>query len=96
MNQPLPTPAITDAQGRVVLEAYEVAELGGFLAGITGWVADGHPGWQNLGFHVGMALDLPEDGWLDDTHKALKVLDKWVERLNPPSVTIRTTHRRWR
>ena len=85
----------TPGEGRVVLEACEAAELGGLLAGIAGWIADGHAGFQNMGFHVSMTLNLDYTGGLGDLDAVFRVLDNWVERLNPPAVTVRTTHRRW-
>ena len=96
MIHPPSTPPTADAQGRVVLEACEVAELGAFLAGIAGWVADGHNGWQNMSLHVGMALDLPGPDDLGDLDAIFETLDRWVERLNPPEAVVRTTDRRWR
>ena len=86
----------TPGEGRVVLEACEAAELGGLLAGIAGWIADGHPGFQNMGLHVGMALNLDCPDGLGDLNAVFGVLDTWVGRLNPSTVTVRTTHRRWR
>ena len=94
MRGPSSTPCTPDGD-RVVLEACEVAELGGLLAGIAGWIADGHAGFQNMGFHVSMTLNLDYTGGLGDLDAVFRVLDIWVERLNPPAVTVRTTHRRW-
>ena len=87
--------ASTPDGDQVVLEAADAAELGGLLAGLAGWIADGHAGFQNMGFHVSMTLNLDYTGGLGDLDAVFRVLDNWVERLNPPAVTVRTTHRRW-
>ena len=94
MRGPSSTSSTPDGD-QIVLEAADAAELGGLLAGIAGWIADGHPGFQNMGLHVGMALNLDGPDGLGDLDAAFRVLDNWVERLNPPAVTVRTTHRRW-
>ncbi|MBL0204765.1 MAG: hypothetical protein IPQ14_10695 [Candidatus Microthrix sp.] len=94
MTRPSSASCVAD-NDRVALEAADAAEFGGLLAGIAGWIADGHVGWPNMGLHVGMTLNLPGPDGLGDLDAVFRVLDNWVERLNPPSVTVRTTHRRW-
>lgn len=97
MIHPAASPPSADVHGRVVLEACEVAELGGFLAGIARWVADGpHHACQNMSLYVGSALDLPGPDDLGDLDAIYEILDNWVERLNPPEMVVATTDRRWR
>ena len=84
----------TPGEGRFVLGACEAAELGGLLAGIAGWIADGHAGFQNMGLHVGMALNLDGPDGLGDLNAVFGVLDTWVCLLyTSPSPRDRTRSR---
>ena len=61
MRGPSSTSSTPDGD-QIVLEAADAAELGGLLAGIAGWIADGHAGFQYMGFHVSKALNPDPSG----------------------------------